>query len=336
MDAVFIGAVQGAKRPGIPAAVGTVELRIDIVCRKVEGIRRLHVAVFDTVAVALAELGKELFAQVLEHFLVKPAERETETIPEKPRRINHHFLKRNARRAAESPIALGLFRNILYRSRESLADRPFAVVVVNFNSTQDMRIHHRQVARETDIQVTHVRNAEPTQMVRHVARTGTVIIKGAAKILLSRNTRHLAQVFGDIETHACRIFELIQVHLAFKVPLHLVATATNHGTRTQVAHIGSRLHRDHHVEQVRKILQFHLHTVEAVLLEDEDCILGIHRQFETSVGIRLTQLFPGDVSDGSILNRQIGFGFQNDTHNQGRGGSKQERRQKQDKNEQGT
>ena len=330
MDAVFIGAVQGTKRPGISAAVGAVKLRIDVVCREIKWIRRFHIAVLDAISITLAELGKELFAQVLEHFLVKPAERETEAIPEKPRRINHHFLKRNARRAAESPIALGLFRNILYRSREPLADGAFAVIVMDFDGAQDMRIHHRQVARETDIQVTHVRNAEPTQMVRHVARTGTVIIKGAAEILLTRDTRHLAQVFRHVEAHTGSIFQLIQVHLAFKVPLHFVATTANHGTRPQVADIGGRLHRDHHVKEVCKILQFHLHAVEAVLLKNEDCILGIHRQFEATVGIRLTQFFPGDISDGRILNRQIGFGFQNDTHNQGRGRSKQERRQKQD------
>ena len=173
-------------------------------------------------------------------------------------------------------------------------------------------------------------------MVSHVACTGTFVVKGATKIFLTRNTRHLAQVFRHVKTHTGSIFELVQIHLAFKSPLHLVATATDHGACTQVAHIGSCLHGNHHVEQVSKVLQFHLNAIKTIFFKDEHSVLGIGRQFKSAVRIRLTQLFARNVGNRRILDRQVSFGFQNHTHNQGRGRGKHGNGQKQYKNKQGT
>ena len=178
-----------------------------------------------------------------------------------------------------------------------------------------MRIHHRKVTGKTNIQMAHIRNTESSQMVSHISRTGTVIIKGAAKILLSRNTRHLAQVFRHIKTHTGRIFKLIQIYLAFKSPLYLIATATNHGTCAQIAHIVHRLHGNDHIKEVSKVLQFYLNAIKALFLENKYGILRIDRQFKASLRISLTQFFARNIGNGRILNRQVSFGFQNHTHN---------------------
>ena len=337
VHAVFIGAIQGAQGPSVAVGVRTVKLGIHVKSGQVVRIRGFHVAVaaraFGTAV--LAEFTKELFAHVLEHFVVESAEREPEAVPEKPRCVDHHFLQGNAGRSTQAPVALGLFGNVLHRRCQALTDRAFSVMVMNFDCTQDMRVNHRKVAREPDIQVAHVRHAEPAQVVSHVACTGALVVKSAAKVFLARNTRHLAQVFRHVETHAGRIFKLIEIHLAFKSPLHLVATATDHSACSQVAHVGSRLHGNHHVEQVRKILQFHLHAIETVFFKDKHRILGIGSQFESTIGIGFTELLTRDIGNRRILDRQISFGFQNHTHNQGRGRGKYGCCKKQYENKQG-
>ena len=338
VHAIFVRAIQGAQSPSIAVGVRAIKLGVHVKGGQIVRVRRFHVAVAARAfcATILAEFTKELFAHVLEHFIVKSAEREPEAIPEKPRGIKHHFLQGNASRSTQAPFALGLFRNVLHRRCKALANRTFAIVVMNFNGAQNMRVNHRKVAREAHIQVAHVRNAESSQVVSHVACARTFVIKSTAKILLARNTRHLAQVFRHIKTHTGCVFELVEIHLAFKVPLNLVATATNHGACTQVAHIGGRLHGHHHVKQVRKVLQFHLHAIEALFLKDKHRVLGIGSQFKTTVSIRFTELLTRDIGNRRILDRQIGFRFQNHTHNQSRGRGKHGYCKKQHENKQGT
>ena len=79
-------------------------------------------------------------------------------------------------------------------------------MVMDIYATQDMRIDYRNITWEADIQVAHIRNAELPQMVGHIPRTGTFIIQGARKILLSRDSGHLAQMLRNIETHTGCIF----------------------------------------------------------------------------------------------------------------------------------
>ena len=64
---IFVCAVQGTQRPRVAHGIRTVQLRVEIHRLQVKRIGRLHAAIIHAVSVALLELGKELFAQILEH-----------------------------------------------------------------------------------------------------------------------------------------------------------------------------------------------------------------------------------------------------------------------------
>ena len=201
-------------------------------------------------------------------------------------------------------------------------------MVVNFDTAQRMRVHDGQVAGESNIEMAHVRNAEASQMIRNVAGTGTVIIQSAAKILLARNAWHLAQVFREVKTHACRIFKFIKLNRTIDNPLFRFA-ATNNRARPKICHI--RTERHHHIHQVGNILQIHKDTVKALFLEHKRCTLRINRNLKTTARISLPNPLTGLVSDTDILDGQIRFRFKNDTNNHRRRSSEDSYDKKQDK-----
>ena len=311
-DFVFVGTVQGADSPGVAHGIGAVQLGVDVKGSQVEGVRRLDPAIVYTVAVALAEFRKELFAQILEHLAVQPTESETETIPEKPRGIHHHFLHRKANGPLKPPLSLGLFGQVLDRSGKALADWARTVMVVDFNPAQDVWVDYRKVSGKSHIQVTHVGNPEPAQVVSHVPRTGTVVVKSTAKIFLARNTRHLAQVFRHVETHARRIFQLVHRNGTNRFPL-LRFSAADDGACPQVPQVRRKTH--HHVQHIGKVLQFHKDAIITGFLEHQRRITGINRKFETSIGISGPKFLAGPVSHLYIGNRQFRLRIHHHTHN---------------------
>ena len=113
-DLVFIRAVQRSQSPSlISERIGTVQLSINIKCRKIKRIRRLHLAVARAIVITLAEFRKELFAQIFEHLAIQAAESKAEAIPDKKRCIKHNFLECKTGRASQPPFATRLFRNVL-------------------------------------------------------------------------------------------------------------------------------------------------------------------------------------------------------------------------------
>ena len=107
---------------------------------------------------------------------------------------------------------------------------------MDFNPAQDVGVDYRKVSREAHVQVAHVRDPEPAQVIGHVPRTGTVVVKSTAKIFLARNARHLAQVFRHVETHARRIFQLVHRNGTDRFPL-LRFSATDDGACPQVPQV---------------------------------------------------------------------------------------------------
>ena len=167
-------------------------------------------------------------------------------------------------------------------------------------------------------------------MVGNVACTRTFIIKSAAKIFLTRNTRHLTQVLRQVKTHSRRIFKLFKFYRSFNFPLDRFTIANNRA-RTKIRDI--RTERNDHVHQVGIVLQIHKDAIEALFLEHKRGILGIHGQLKTTSGIRLTDALAGLIRNSHILDRQIRFCFKDDTDNRCRRSRKDPNHNKQDKTE---
>ena len=71
LDGILIGAVQRTQRPRVAQGIRTAQLGKNVEGGEVERVRRFHVAIFILASsIALAELGIELLAQVLEHFAI--------------------------------------------------------------------------------------------------------------------------------------------------------------------------------------------------------------------------------------------------------------------------
>ena len=179
----------------------------------------------------------------------------------------------------------------------------------------------------------HVGYAKPSEMVRHITSTGALVIERAAEILLARNTGHLAQVFRNVKTHARRILELVERHLAFRFPLRRLATTDNRA-RSQVAQVARKRHD--HIEQIRIILQVHVHTVVALFLEHEGSVLGIYGKLETAIRRSLCKFLARTVGNLHAIKREVRPHLEHHTHDRRRRRRKKGCHQEQRNKEQGT